>query len=195
MTYGKGWLVMIPLLILGASAVAVHQYSGQDQATPCIPDAPDASRAVNVLDVEELLAEYTLAVHAAHAALEHGRWVDAASLTPPPGSFAWSRFPQAWAATYVARAIGAARVGQIARARQDLKQLRLLGDTLLVHGVCDWAQEVVIRHRVAAAWVAYGERQYEAAVQLMRSAADLEDASPGHPMFMPPMALAHESLG
>lgn len=77
-----------------------HQHSAQDQATPCIPDALDASQTVNVLDVEELLAEYTLTVNAAHAALERDRWADAAALTPPPGAFAWSRFPQAWAATY-----------------------------------------------------------------------------------------------
>jgi tetratricopeptide (TPR) repeat protein len=195
MTYDKRWLLTIPLLLLGASALAVHQHSGPDQQTACIPEASDARQAVNVLDVEELLAEYTLAVNAARAALERGRWADAAALTPPPGSFAWSRFPQAWAATYVARAIGAARLGHTARARQDLEQLRLLGDILLANGACDWAYEVVIRHRVAAAWVVYRERQYEEAVQLMRTAADLEDSSTKYPMLMPPIALAHESLG
>jgi tetratricopeptide (TPR) repeat protein len=148
-----------------------------------------------MLDVEELIAEYTLAVHDAQAALDSGRWVDAAALTPPPGAFAWSRFPQAWMATYVARAIGAARTGQTARARQDLEQLQVLHETLAANGACDWAAEVEIRQRVAAAWVAYGERRYEAAVQLMRAAAALEDASPTPPRLTPPLALAHEALG
>ena len=195
MTSHTRWLVIIPLLSLAVSAVAVHKNTGQDQETTCLPNAPDASQAANVLDVEELIAEYALAVNAAHAALQRGRWADATALTPPPGAFAWSHFPQAWAATYVARAIGAARMGQTARARQDLEQLRLLGDTLVANGACDWAHEVFIRHRVATAWAVYMERKYEEAAQLMRSAATLEGASTQGPMIMPPIALAHESLG
>jgi tetratricopeptide (TPR) repeat protein len=195
MTGHKRWWVILPLLSLAVSAVAVHKNVGQGQEAQCLPDAPDASRPINGLDAEELIAEYTLAVNAAQAALEGDRWVDAAVLTPPPGAFAWSRFPQAWMATYVARAIGAARTGQIARARQDLEQLRWLHATLAANGGCDWANEVEIRHRVAAAWVVYMERRYEEAVQLMRAAAALEDGSPTPPMFTPPIALAHESLG
>jgi tetratricopeptide (TPR) repeat protein len=95
----------------------------------------------------------------------------------------------------VARAVGAARLRQAARARQELEQLRLLRHTLLTNGLCDWAYEVAIRHRVAAAWVANTEGNREEAVQLMRSAADLEAAGTKPPMLTPPIALAHESLG
>jgi tetratricopeptide (TPR) repeat protein len=48
---------------------------------------------------------------------------------------------------------------------------------------------------VAAAWVANAEGNPEEALQLMRSAADLEAASTKPPMLTPPSALAHESLG
>ena len=195
MTSHTRWVVLLPLLSLAVSAVAVHQNIGQDQDTTCLPDAPDAGQEVSGLDVEELIAEYAVAVHAAQAALESGRWADAAALTPPSGAFAWSRFPQAWMATYVARAIGAARTGQTARSRQDLEQLRSLGDTLVANGSCDWAREVLIGHRMATAWVVYMERKYEEAVQLMRSAAAPERARPQPPLLMPPLALAHESLG
>jgi len=195
MTGHTRWLVILPLLSLAVSAVAVHQNIGQDQATTCLPDAPVVSQDVSAPDVEELLAEYALAVNAARVALDKGRWADAATLTPPPGAFAWSRFPQAWAATYVARAIGAARTGQTARARQDLEQLRLLHQTLEANGECGWADEVAVRQRVAAAWVVHMERRYEEAVQLMHTAANLEDARTTRPMLTPPIALAHESLG
>jgi tetratricopeptide (TPR) repeat protein len=188
-------LVLLHLLLLAVSAAAVHQHAGPGQEATCLPDPSEASQEVNRLDVEELIAEYAVAVHAAQAALEEGRWVDAAALTPPPGAFGWSRFPQAWMATYVARAIGAARTGQTARARQDLEQLRVLHETLAANGGCDWAAEVKIRHRVADAWVVYGERQYEEAVQLMHAAAALEDASPTPSLLTPPIALAHEALG
>ena len=70
MTGRKRWFVLLPLLLLAVSAAAVHQHAGPGQEATCLPDPSEASQEVNRLDVEELIAEYAVAVHAAQAALE-----------------------------------------------------------------------------------------------------------------------------
>ena len=43
-----------------------------------------------------------------------------------------------------------------------------------------WAEQVDIQHKAATAWVAHVEGKSADALKLMRSAADLEDASEKH---------------
>ena len=65
------------------------------------------------------------AIHARYA-LERRRWDEAAQLTLPPGSlgaFPWARFRWAEANIHFARAIGAARTGDTASARDDVEKL------------------------------------------------------------------------
>ena len=62
----------------------------------------------------------------ARYALERRRWDEAAKLTLPPGAlgaFPWQRFRWAEAHIHFARAIGAARTGDTASARQDVEKL------------------------------------------------------------------------
>ncbi len=62
---------------------------------------------------------------------ERGRWDEAAALAPGlPADVPWDRFPQAEAVTHQARAIGAARAGDPAAARDSLARLEVLRDTL-----------------------------------------------------------------
>jgi hypothetical protein len=108
-------------------------------------------------------------------ALERGRWAEAAALPPIT-----SQFPAAEAITYFGRALGAARSGDLAAARQDLGQLEQRRDTLAQAKNQYWADQVEIQRRAAAAWVARGEGEKDEALALMRAAADLEDASEKH---------------
>ncbi len=61
-----------------------------------------------------------------------------------------------------------------------LQQLGLLKDTLVQSKQDYWAEQVEIQRRAAAAWVAYAEGKKDEALNLMHSAADLEDASEKH---------------
>src|SRR2546425_1134853 len=65
--------------------------------------------------------------HAQHmpsrVALERHRWSEAAALAPHPAEFPWKRFQWGEAITSFARALGAARSGDAATARQEADKL------------------------------------------------------------------------
>ncbi len=66
---------------------------------------------------------FALATIPSRYALERGRWGEAASLTLSGKEFPWSRFPQSEAQLVFARALGAARGGDVAAARRDIDRL------------------------------------------------------------------------
>ncbi len=119
-----------------------------------------------------VLALYTaFAAIPARYAIERGAWAEAAALQPRPTT------PAADAITYFARAMGAARSGDLASARKSIDQLRRLKDALAQAKQDYWAEQVEIERSAAAAWVAYAEDKKDEALKWMRSAADLEDSS------------------
>jgi tetratricopeptide (TPR) repeat protein len=144
--------------------------------------------------VEALSADAVAAVRTAHEMLAQERWAEAAALTPA-GEIAGSHVPLVWAVTYFTRAVGAARIGQIAHAHRDLDELRLLRDGLVATRQGDWAAHVELLSRVAAAWVAQREGQDAEAVQHMHAAADLEDRRIPHPVMRELIAAAQALLG
>ena len=121
-----------------------------------------------------------LAVHTAFAAIparyaiERGAWADAAALQPRPST------PAADAITYFTRAMGKVRNGDVNGARKDIEQLESLKNTLTTAKQKYWADQVEIQRRAAAAWAAHADGKSDEALKLMRSAAQLEDASEKH---------------
>jgi tetratricopeptide (TPR) repeat protein len=73
--------------------------------------------------------------------------------------------------------MGFARLGDIANARKDIDKLQALRDELTNAKQDYWAEQVDIQRKAATAWVAQAEGKKADASTLMRSAADLEDAS------------------
>ena len=78
------------------------------------------------------------------------------------------------------RALGAARAGDIAKAREAIDRLQSLRDALTQAQQAYWADQVDIQLKAAMAWAARAEGKTAEALQLMRAAADLEDASEKH---------------
>jgi tetratricopeptide (TPR) repeat protein len=76
--------------------------------------------------------------------------------------------------------MGAARSGNVAAARQDVERLTALRDALAGAKQTYWAEQVDIQQRAASSWIALAEGKRDEALTLMRSAADLEDASEKH---------------
>ena len=132
-------------------------------------------------------------------ALERRRWDEAAKLSLPPeslGGFPWARFPWAEAHIQFARAIGAARTGDAATAREAVQKLAETRQALIVaKGDYDWAKQVEIQHQAASAWLAHAEGKSDEAVRLMRAAADLEDVTDKHPVTPGAILPARELLG
>jgi hypothetical protein len=155
----------------------------------------DEAVAIPKINVENLVPGYALAAIPARYTLERSRWADAASLSLPASDFPWSRFPQAEAVLVFARALGAARSGNAAGASKDIARLEVLRDALMAAKQGYWAEQVEIQRQVAAAWVARAEGKNQEALQLMRAAADREDATEKHPVTPGPIVPARELLG
>ena len=142
---------------------------------------------------------YAFAAIPARYVLERKRWDEATKLTLPPntvGMFPWQKFRWAEAHIHFARAVGFARTGDIASARQELDQLAALRDALVINkGEYDWAKQVEIERQLAAAWVAYADGKHDEALRLMRAVADLDDATDKHPVTPGAILPAREQLG
>ena len=142
------------------------------------------------MGLEHFASAYALWAIPARYALERRRWGEAASLEPRQ-----SRYPYTEAMTYFVRAIGSVRSGDFTTARKDVEKLQTLRDELLDAKQNYWADQVEIQHRAAAAWLAYAEGKNEEALQLMRSAAELEDSTEKHPVTPGSIIPAREFLG
>jgi tetratricopeptide (TPR) repeat protein len=115
-----------------------------------------------------------LAAIPARYALERGRWADARVLQLRPA------YPAADAITSFARAIGAARSGDVAGARTEITRLQALRDALKQSQDPYWSEQVEIQRLAADAWTLHASGKPDEALKLMRAAADLEDATEKH---------------
>jgi hypothetical protein len=122
-----------------------------------------------------VLAAYTaLAAIPARYAIERGAWGEAAGLEPLHST------PVADSITYFTRAMGSARSGNLQAAQKNIEQLQEIEDALLKSKDDYWAQQAEIQRNAATAWAMFGEGKKDAALKLMRTAADLEDGSEKH---------------
>jgi hypothetical protein len=159
----------------------------------------DELNKIRKVEPENFKVAYAFSAIPARYALERRRWDEAARLPLPPGTmeaFPWQRFRWAEAQTRFARAIGAARTGDTASARQEVENLAAIRQALVeVKGDYDWARQVEIKHQVALAWLEHAEGRDEESLRLMRAAADLDDATEKHPVTPGAILPAREQLG
>lgn len=165
--------------------------SGQDAKARAVVDAV---AQVTTFDSPTFSAGYALAAIPARHALERRAWKAAAALTPQPASFPWAKYPYAEAIVHFARAVGAARSGDLVAARDALAKLTAIQTALQGQKGFDWASQVEVQRREAAAWLARAEKKNAEAVALMRSAADLEDSTDKHPVTPGAILPAREQL-
>jgi tetratricopeptide (TPR) repeat protein len=113
-------------------------------------------------------------------ALEMHHWTDAASLAPVPGAKEGDN-----SITYWARAIGAARTGNVAEARKNVAEIEALHATLLKQKKKDFAEAVEQDRQEAVAWVAHAEGRNDEAIKTLRTIAEKEEAEGDEPMAIP----------
>ena len=161
---------------------------GQDRQAKAIVDARNS--------VAEYPAGFRYSGHTAFAAIpvryafERAAWVEAAALPIPKTPFA-----QAEAIAWFGRAIGAARSGDMTRAREAIDQLRVLKDRLAKANDDYWTGQVAIQEQAAEGWLALGEGRKRDAIAAMRQAADLEDRSGKHVAMENRLSPIRELLG
>ncbi len=149
---------------------------------------------VTELDLPSFAAGYGLAAVPARNALERRAWKEAAALTVTPASFPWDKYPYAEAIVHFARAVGAARIGELEEARAAVAKLTEIQVALRNQKGFDWATQVEVQRLAAAGWLARAEKHDEEATKLLRSAADLEDATDKHPVTPGSILPAREQL-
>jgi hypothetical protein len=172
--------------------VYAYLQTGQDkQARAVLEELSAMPRA----EPESFVAAYAYAAIPARLALEQRRWSEAAALGPASTAFPWDRFAWGQAITAFARAIGAARSGDGAKARAEVQKLEGYRAALVAAKQPYWAEQVNIQQQAAAAWAARAEGKNDEAVTLMRAAAALEDSTEKHPVTPAPIVPARELLG
>jgi tetratricopeptide (TPR) repeat protein len=111
----------------------------------------------------------------ARYALERHQWRGAEALEPPSGFSPPARFAWTEAPIRFANGIGAARLGDRAKAEKAVDALEQMRVAVLGAGDKTWAGRLEAQRRAVAAWVALDEGKKQDALKEMRSAADLED--------------------
>jgi hypothetical protein len=150
----------------------------------------DDRNAMSQADLENFAAAYAFAAIPARYTLERRRWAEAAQIEPHPSKVKYTE-----AITYFARAVGAARSGDVARGRENVEQLQSRQTALVEAQQSYWAEQVEVQRRVAAGWLAQAEGKSAEALDLMQGAADLEDSTEKHPVTPGPIFPAREQLG
>jgi hypothetical protein len=133
---------------------------------------------------------FALAAIPARWVLERRAWTEAAALEPTA-----SAFPYTEAMTYFARALGASRTGDLARAGAAIDSLASIQQRLVAKGETYWAEQVAIQHLAARAWLDLAERRSDEALARMREAAQREDATEKNAVTPGPLLPARELLG
>jgi tetratricopeptide (TPR) repeat protein len=178
-----------------AAEAAANEYAARnfpDATDPAVPHLLDFriyaylqlgkdGDAANIIDLVprlkkfatvRLTVETALAAIPARFALERGKWDEAAKLTVRD-----SQYPAAESITYFARALGAARSSQPAVTHAEIAHLGEIEAKLDAAKDNYWAGQTRIQRQAATAWIAFVEGHYDEAIDAMRKAAALDDAS------------------
>jgi hypothetical protein len=133
---------------------------------------------------------FALAAIPARYALERDAWGEASALDVRPSSFLWTD-----AMTYFARALGAARIHDIARTQAAADSLHSIRSRLASGNEPYWTEQVAIQETIALAWLALARSNADSALTLMKEAARREDATEKSAVTPGPLAPARELLG
>ncbi|HEX9162724.1 MAG TPA: hypothetical protein VF980_13550 [Thermoanaerobaculia bacterium] len=122
----------------------------------------------------ETKTTYAISAIPARYALERHDWRAAAALAPTPG-VDWDKSPRTAGLTQFAIGVGAARSGDVERAKSAEAKLTSYADALKTTNDAIWAPQVEVQQRTVAAWRLFAEGHKDEALAAMRAAADLED--------------------
>ena len=121
--------------------------------------------------------------------LELRRWSDAAALTPPKDAM-----PGDLEVVYWARAIGAARAGDLTQAHKDLRQLGDLRQKFRAEKKSGYAEGADQDYREAEAWILHAEGEDDKATGILRALADKNDKLGNEPQNVPEREMLADML-
>ncbi len=142
----------------------------------------DTLKSIGRTDTENFKVAYTYASSPARYALERRAWAEAANLEFVRADFDWDEFGFAKSIHHFARGIGAARSGQLEKARRELAVIQALEREMPASTLPYWREEVLVHGDAVAAWILLGEGKEPDGLRRAAAAADREDAVDKHPV-------------
>jgi tetratricopeptide (TPR) repeat protein len=136
-----------------------------------------------------LTGSYAIAAIPARYALELGDWEQASQLQVREDGVLWAQ-----AITWAAVGVGSARSKKLDRAVHAEQKLAALRDAIAKQSNAYWSDQVEVQRREVAAWMAEQNGKSADALQLARSAADLEESMDKSPVTPGAVTPAREML-
>jgi hypothetical protein len=149
-----------------------------------------AQKLKATLNTDLLLANYNRVAMEARVPLERGDWSEASRL---PIRATQSSIGKALA--HFARGIGAARLGDTARANVEAAALAEIEAAMVRRGDSEWSRVVGIKRQAVGAWIALAAGDTAAALRDAKAAADVEDVTEKHPVTPGELLPARELYG
>jgi hypothetical protein len=197
------WKESIAANLASVAAAKAHdergdQLHGQDYLVYAYLQLAQDENARQVIDTTAALTPdpdsfggaFARAASPARYAIERADWKGAAGLDVIP-----NKFPQVMAISHFARALGAARSGDVTAAKADAAKLAELRDRLREAKNDYWAGQVDVEAQTANAWILFADGKYDDALKAMAAAADAEDRTEKAPVTPGPLAPARELYG
>lgn len=145
---------------------------------------------------KSFVAAYHMAAVPARMVVERKDWVNASNLEPQtPDYLPWNASPWAEGLTWLARGLGAVHTGNLENALDAEQKLHELKDRAKANGSEDMATYIEIDRLVLAGRIAHALGEDEEAVELLRSAAELERQTEKHPVTPGALLPPNEALG
>jgi hypothetical protein len=123
-------------------------------------------------------------------AFDRHAWAEAAAIPPLQ-----TTFKQAEAIVAFGRSLGAARIGNLGQAKEELAHITRLRQELAAAGDPYWAEQVGIQEAAASAWIVFAEKDTSRAIASMGDAATREDRSEKHVAMENRLSPMRELLG
>ncbi len=139
---------------------------------------------------------YAFAAIPSRYALERKDWEQAATLELFPADFPWNKFLSAEAILHFAKLLGNVHLNNVAAAEKELNTLKVLYDTLShqKNKAVDAAQ-VLVQIKAGEGWIEYKKGNNTKGLELMKAAADMEDATEKLPVTPGSVVPARELYG
>lgn len=139
---------------------------------------------------------FHLAAIPARLAVEQQDWERAAGLEPrAPDYIAWENFHWPEGLSWFARGLGAVHTGALEQAEKAEQRLGSLARAATEAADERFSIYLEADRRILAGWIAHARGDDERAVELMRSAAELEGTVEKHPVTPGALLPPHEALG
>ncbi|HYC55607.1 MAG TPA: hypothetical protein VEL28_11810 [Candidatus Binatia bacterium] len=148
----------------------------------------------NTFPETDFVGAYALGAVPARYALERNAWKEAAALPVTPRK-QWEVNPFAEGLIEYARALGRARTGDAAGARNSLQRMAALRDATTDIRFAYFKKHLELQMQAATAWLAHAEDKHNEALTMLSAVADAEDALGKHPVTPGALVPAREQLG